>query len=350
MSTYISEAHYSGSVVVDFIEVAVDRDTDVSGWQIEVYDGIGQHVATMSFPASIATEGGHDVYLFDKNVSGFPSLADSVSVAIVDDTGTVQQFISFHPDPFEAVNGSAAGTTPAYVGVSAGNGESVQSDDGGATYYTQTEENPGTIPCFAPGMMVECPGGPRAVETLGAGDRVLTREVGAQPVLWACRRSVVFTRADHSDRPVLVPEGTLNARRDLIVSGQHRLLFCAGAPGDEDLLIPAKACLGFRGIRQMRGQRQITWHHFALGAHHAVRVNGVWAESLLLGPVMMRGLPRRDRRFLERLFGDGTIRRSGRAPLNGPMAYRCLTPREGRTFLKTRQPGGRRKIPVGSPV
>lgn len=317
-TAYISEVAYAGSLAADFIEVAVLAGTDVTGWTVQVYDGIGQQAVSMTFPAPTATEVGSDIYVFEQGVPSWPTLNGTHSVALIDGGGAVLQYLSFYTPPVTAIDGGAVGETPVYAGATTSNGESLQSDDDGASYYVQSSPNAGTIPCFAPGMMVDCPEGPRAVELLRPGDRVMTLDRGARPLVWTHAREEVFSRADFRDRPVQLRAGVLGATAKLVVSPQHRLL----VPGGEDggVLVPARGLIGQPGVRQMRGRDSITWHHLCLDRHELLRVNGVWTESLLLGPMVMNGLPRRCQIDLRRRFApvdDGA--------LNGPPARLCLS-------------------------
>ncbi|WP_137699484.1 Hint domain-containing protein [Marimonas lutisalis] len=308
---YVSEASYAGSPPTDFVEVAATSGTDTSGWTLTYYNQLGDWLYSQPFPAPSTTIAGKDVYVLNDTLSA------NISVGIIDDTGTLIQFVSFYDPPATATDGVLAGETPTHVGTTAASGESVQSDDGGASYYTQTTPNKGTIPCFAPGMMVDCPGGTRAVETLYSGDLVYTFDSGVQPVLWTDTRPQVFFRTDFSDRPILIPAGTFGAVSDLIVSPQHCLLV-------DNALVPAKSLLDWPGIRQMRGRRQITWNHFAFAGHEIVCVNGVWTESLPLGPMVLNGLPHGEKHRLQALYADHTPGQ----PLNGPRARQRVANRD----------------------
>ena len=97
---------------------------------------------------------------------------------------------------------------------------------------------PGVI-CFTPGTLIDTPAGPRPVEALRPGDRVLTRDDGAQELLWVGSRRMSGARlyALPHLRPVRLGAVRLGAVRlragafgllrpaaDLLVSPQHRLL------------------------------------------------------------------------------------------------------------------------------
>ena len=74
-----------------------------------------------------------------------------------------------------------------------------------------------TIVCFTEGTMIETEHGPRAIETLQQGDRVLTRDDGYQPLRWIGTRRV---RAEGDLAPVLFQPGTVGNDRPLLVRYQ----------------------------------------------------------------------------------------------------------------------------------
>uniref|UniRef100_UPI002492FDEA Hint domain-containing protein n=1 Tax=Litoreibacter halocynthiae TaxID=1242689 RepID=UPI002492FDEA len=100
--------------------------------------------------------------------------------------------------------------------------------------------------------------------------------------------------------------------RDLIVTGQHRILLGHVAQGaglaPTEMLVPAKALIGqLRGVRFMRGRRFARWVHLALEHHQIITANGAYAESLLLRQVCVNTLLPAQRQCLERLIANGKI-------------------------------------------
>ena len=105
--------------------------------------------------------------------------------------------------------------------------QSLQSDNGGTSYYTQTAPNAGTVPCCAPGTLIDTPDGPRAVETLQPGDRVATLDNGPQEIRWVRSSDQPLEAAEKDAKPVLIAASALGGKlpaQDLIVSPQHRIL------------------------------------------------------------------------------------------------------------------------------
>lgn len=336
MATYISEILYSDNAAKDFIEISVPTGTDISGYTIVIYDDTGSVSSTLTIGAYSSTTAGEDVYLIDKvEPSGFIGVGSTDAVALVDDTGTVVQFISFEGSTVTAIDGPASGMTSTDIGGSL-SGESLETSDDGATYFVQATPNPGTIPCYAPGTLIDTPNGPRAAETLRPGDLVITRDHGPQPIRWTRSGHQPLERAEKAARPVLISAGALGVglpAHDLIVSPQHRII--VGGCGQieaffaSEALAPAKSLTTLRGIRHMMGKKKITWIHFACDHHEVVVANGCWSESLLLGPIVMQGLTARQRRALARAFAPS----ADPDYLNGPPARPCLKVGEVRRTL-----------------
>ncbi|WP_424968696.1 Hint domain-containing protein [Dinoroseobacter sp. S375] len=142
------------------------------------------------------------------------------------------------------------------------------------------------LPCFAGGTLIETPIGPRPVEDIVAGDLVVTRDHGAQPVLWTGRRlcSEERLRVFERQRPIVIAPGALGEglpRRQLVVSRQHRvLLHVAG----EEILVPAIKLVDRPGIDVATPKGAITYHHLLLQGHEVLLAEGAGCESLFWGP------------------------------------------------------------------
>ncbi|WP_417210464.1 Hint domain-containing protein [Antarctobacter sp.] len=183
--------------------------------------------------------------------------------------------------------------------------------------------------CFAKGTMIETRDGPRAVETLRAGDLVMTLDHGPQEILWTHSSDQPLENADTQSKPVLIRAGAFGPgrpARDLVVSPQHRILVggqdqIEGLFGDE-CLAPAKALVGLHGIRFMKGKRRITWVHFACARHEVVFANGCASESLLLGPMALQPLTPGEQ---AQVFGTFSAHQTEAEALNGPPARPCLS-------------------------
>ncbi|NNF24161.1 MAG: hypothetical protein HKN63_05060 [Rhodobacteraceae bacterium] len=176
MAGYFSEVGYTDDPE-NFFEVAVPTGTDVSGYSIAIYNASGVLQTTMSFGASDGTMYGQDVYSFDSTSPGYAEYGASEAIALIDGSGNVVQFVSFEGKTVSPTSGPAAGETSTNLGFLAG-GETFETTDDGASYYAQPSPNQGTVPCYAPGTMIDTPDGPRALETLRPGDLVDTVIMG----------------------------------------------------------------------------------------------------------------------------------------------------------------------------
>ncbi|RYG89224.1 Hint domain-containing protein [Loktanella sp. IMCC34160] len=321
-AAYISEVYYTGPVVTDFFEVAVPEGTDVSGWTVAIYNSSGGYLLSMSFGTADATMFGHDVYVFDHSTSGFPSLSANISIGLIDENGNTVQFLALYDPPATASNGPLIGETPVWAGVTAASGESVQSTDDGATYAIETVPNAGTIPCFAAGTHILTPSGERRIETLAVGDEVITADGETHIVRWVQFCSVSYLDQPDAPSPVLISANALGENRpksDLIVSFQHRIAMGGFGQGEgifRDLvLVPAASLTEMKGIRVMRGKRQVVWYHIALDTHELLLAEGCVAESLFFGPMFLQGLTRREALKLRHALPHRIERDRPRLPL-----------------------------------
>ncbi|ASP21126.1 Hint domain protein [Antarctobacter heliothermus] len=234
---------------------------------------------------------------------------------------------------FEGTN-SATGAIAHIVWTPSVDLESWYHSNGGDTYnqpgfWTSNQDGDDfQFACYGKGTMIETPDGPRLVETLRAGDFVLTLDHGPQEILWTHVGDQPLGDADLQSKPVLIGAGALGNNRptrDLIVSPMHRIL--VGGHGQvetvfgRECLAPAKALTGLPGIRFMNGKREITWVHFACAHHEVVVANGCISESLLLGPMALQSLTQNERAQVIQLFGNIHPQKK---PLNGHAARKCL--------------------------
>ncbi len=317
MPGYISEYKYYGVADDEFIEVAVPAGTDVSSYSITLYDAGGFVVETYSLGTLQGTFGGQDVYVVDNSTAGFNAMtgegeifADD-GIALVDDSGTVLQFLSHWGYTVTAVEGPANGMTSTEVGTVATTDQSLQTDDGGSTYYVQDTPNKGSIPaCYAPGTRIATLHGCKPIEHLRVGDLIPTSNRGVQPVCWIWSGVEALDGKSRHQKPVLISRGALGHERpdrDLVVSGQHRI--AAGVPGQldhlfaEPVFVPAKALTCLLGIRYMAGKQAVQWHHFVCAEHAIVRANNVQSETLLLGAEIAQKLAASERRALSKVIG-----------------------------------------------
>ena len=133
------------------------------------------------------------------------------------------------------------------------------------------------VSCFAAGTRIATPGGPVPVEALAPGDRVTTL-TGPAAIGWVGRRTVRLAgAAGRRARPVRIQAGAFGAglpARDLLLSPEHAVYAA-------EVLIPARALCGCRGIAVDQGIEAITYYHVALAAHGVLFAEGLPCESWL---------------------------------------------------------------------
>lgn len=145
---------------------------------------------------------------------------------------------------------------------------------------------------FARGTHITLASGEQVrVENLRPGDRVLTRDDGAQPVRWVGQSTV---RAEGDLAPIVIKAGTLNNSGDLIVSPNHRLFVyqrrdTIGA-GRAELMVKARHLINGDSVYVMRGGF-VDYFQILLDSHHILYAEGIAAESFLVEPRTKPVLP-----------------------------------------------------------
>ncbi len=149
---------------------------------------------------------------------------------------------------------------------------------------------PGTsgVVCFASGTRLATADGLRPVETIQPGDKVLTRDSGAQEVLWIGGRRLSGARlfAMPHLRPVRMRSGALGETKpegDLMVSPEHRILLKGARARDlfneDEVLVAARDLIDDLAILRETGLREVTYIHLLTARHEIVWANGVECET-----------------------------------------------------------------------
>lgn len=136
-------------------------------------------------------------------------------------------------------------------------------------------------PCFATGTLIRTPGGDVPVETLAAGDLVVTAAGAHRPVRWIGRRRVACDRHrdPHAVWPVRVLAGAFGdhlPQRDLWLSPDHAVCVSVVA----EVLIPIKHLVNGATIAQVPVD-EVTYWHVELDSHDVLLAEGLPAESFL---------------------------------------------------------------------
>ena len=156
-----------------------------------------------------------------------------------------------------------------------------------AAVHRLTDQPTGVI-CFSAGTQLMTPDGPRRVENLVEGDRIQTKDDGAQDILWIGSRRMSGARlhAMPELRPVRIRTGAIDGTTpapDLIVSPRHRLVLkgkiASALFGTPEVLVTARDLIDDRGILIDRSLSDVTYVHILLPRHQVVWANGVETES-----------------------------------------------------------------------
>ncbi|WP_158928472.1 Hint domain-containing protein [Acidisphaera sp. S103] len=133
-----------------------------------------------------------------------------------------------------------------------------------------------TTICFCRDTQIGTPSGEVPVQTLKAGDMVLTAHNGPRKVTWVGTGKVLATRGKRGvATPVIVRKGALGdnvPNRDLHVTKAHSLYL-------DDVLIPVEFLVNHRTILWDDRAQEVEIYHVELESHDILIANGVPAES-----------------------------------------------------------------------
>lgn len=145
-----------------------------------------------------------------------------------------------------------------------------------------------SVICFTPGTRIRTTEGEMAIEDLGPGDRVLTRDDGDQEVLWSGHRRMSGARlfAMPEQRPIRMRRGALGVDRpdsDLIVSPDHRVMVRGPQArelwGEPEVLVRAADLVGDRFVTVDHSLRETWYVHLMLERHEVIWANGLEVET-----------------------------------------------------------------------
>lgn len=176
---------------------------------------------------------------------------------------------------------ASPGTLIAYDGGSIVAQLTVVGDYSTGDYVFGSDDNDGTVinvTCFLAGSRIETPDGPVPVETLRAGDLVLTVSGAPRPVRWIGERHLDASRHPRPAAicPIRVAPGAFAPdvpRRALLLSPDHAVFV-------EGVLIPVKYLLNGTTIRPAR-RRRLHYLHVELDSHDVVLAEGLPVETYL---------------------------------------------------------------------
>ncbi|MEO0939661.1 MAG: Hint domain-containing protein [Pseudomonadota bacterium] len=120
------------------------------------------------------------------------------------------------------------------------------------------------------------------IEELKIGDRVLTRDAGAQDIRWI---GASTTRATGAFAPIRIGAGVLNNTRALIVSPEHRLFIYQRSDrlgaGRAELLVKARHLVNGDSVTVEEGGF-VDYFQLLFDAHQIIYAEGIAAESTLI--------------------------------------------------------------------
>lgn len=146
--------------------------------------------------------------------------------------------------------------------------------------------------CFCSGTKVMMGDGRLVpIEQLEAGQSVLTRDHGAQPLLWAGKTTV---RAVGLFAPVRMPAGLMGNLGPLVVGSLQRIfLYQRGglmANGRSEALVQARHLVDGTRVQQREGG-YVVYHALAFEDHQIIYAEGIPVESLLVSRATVARLP-----------------------------------------------------------
>jgi len=129
------------------------------------------------------------------------------------------------------------------------------------------------------------------VEELQVGDRLLTRNHGAQEIRWIGQQ---VSRATGALAPILIRAGTMNTANDMRLFPHHRLFVWQRSDeigaGRSELLVKAEHLVNGDTVRREEGGF-VESYQILFGAHEIIYAEGVAVESLLVTPQTRAALP-----------------------------------------------------------
>ena len=166
-------------------------------------------------------------------------------------------------------------------------------------------------PCFTPGSRIATHRGELPVETLSAGDRVITRDNGIQTIRWVGKTQMYLQdfRAEPHLLPVFIRQGALGKglpERDMMVSPNHRILVANERTSirfaEREVLVAAKHLVS-QGVHTVQSSGT-TYIHFMCDRHEVVLCDGVWTESFQPDDHTMKGLGNAQRLEIHEIFPE----------------------------------------------
>lgn len=130
-----------------------------------------------------------------------------------------------------------------------------------------------------------------AIEDLKVGDKVLTRDDGAQAVRWIGQTTL---RAVGEFAPIVISKGALHNENDLLVSPDHRLFVYQRqdklGTGRSEVLVKVRHLVNDTTVYRRDGGF-VDYFQLLFDDHQIIYAEGIAAESLLIDPRTRAALP-----------------------------------------------------------
>ena len=169
---------------------------------------------------------------------------------------------------------------------------------------------PERLTCLTPGVSIATARGPRAIEDLRPGDRIVTRDNGLRDIVWTGARSYDFAelgRLTHL-QPVLLAQGSLGAglpERDMVVTPNQRILVACDRTmltlEGHEAFVAAKHLENCRTIRPVP-MLGVTFVHVMCDRHEVALANGCWCELFQPADRSLNGVGNAQRNELAEIF------------------------------------------------
>ncbi len=226
-------------------------------------------------------------------------------------------------------------TTPLDPGVSyteIDSGNVHTTEDGGETRLLYSDL--ASVPCFCQGTTLMTATGEQPVDWIRSGDRVLTKDHGFQPVLWADRTLISANKLQStvSLRPIKIAAHSIDKEtpaQDLLLSPEHRILLKSPLIellfGCDEVFTAIKTVTNDGDVAQTLPDHAISYYHILFAQHEIVLAEGLWVESFFPGKMALAALPAKKQAQIRGLLGAQTDTMQ--------TARFCLKPREAALLM-----------------
>ncbi|MCT4556920.1 MAG: Hint domain-containing protein [Pelagimonas sp.] len=153
--------------------------------------------------------------------------------------------------------------------------------------YAAGDQVSGVI-CFTPGTRIRTPDGTVRIEDLREGDKVQTKDNGAQEIRWIGSRRMSGARlfAMPKLRPIRIRPGAFGIGEpdeEIVVSPEHRMLVkgvvARALFNTPEVLVAARDLINGESVMLDTRAKEVTYYHVLLERHEVLFANGVETES-----------------------------------------------------------------------